>query len=275
MSTQPAHDRAAHAAFLSRLTCYVREHPGEFQRGAELLERYFSVAACRKREAHEARAFRRAYARGNPIWTDTLERLRGHNTPAARESAAMRLSLAAAERWVRDGEDAMQRDEAEAVCLVVVCTYDDNPKPNAALPPTLRPIPWGRMSDDTHEHQPGRWFRAFSLGMDATLLERARIAWARIESWGPPAPTTKKSKRAAELHDGHRRAFAAYRELEKLAPHLKNARQRDQYVALCAFHKAGSLKAYAGVKLPDASSFWKYVRDVRKASRKPRPDLPA
>lgn len=274
MSKKPAQDRAADAAFLSRLIRYVRDNPSEFRRGSELVEREFSVAACRRREAHEARGFRNAYARGNPIWLDTLHRLRGHNTRAARESASMRLSLWSAERWVRELEDVMNRDEAEAVCLVVACTYDDNPAKNPALPKTLRAIPWGSPDDGVRTHVSGRWFRAFNLGMDARLLEPARIAWARIESWGPPAPLNAKDPGGSSLHDGHRRAHAALVELDKLAPRTKGGTQRERYEALRACRKAGTLKAYDGVKLPPSSTFWKYVRDVRKASREARPDLP-
>lgn len=271
MSKKVTRDRVEDAAFLSRLIRAVREQPKRFRAGAALLESMFATAVLRRKYAATARDIRKAYTRESPIRESERAIVRDLRASMSDPASAKREALREAERWVREQPDMMERSEAEAVCLVVALMFDDNPRPCRALPKCLHGIPWGGVREP-FVLIPGRFFRADALGHNPDLLERARIAWARIEAWGG-ADADGPTRPTDELHEGHRLAVLALAELDRLAPETKGQQQKVRYRKLTELHEAGTLETYQQAGLPGSVSFWKYVRDFKAAHAKERSDL--
>jgi hypothetical protein len=167
----PGHEQVA---FLSIWTKETRENPTRFARGAALLQREFSFEEIEKRREKRnlpddtprpARRRRRA------------RELREVHSGTARFRWPRDEVLA----WARERPPRMSSIEAEAVLLVAVFFYDNEPAPNPALPPTLRQIPVGKV--DPPGEDPN-WLDGREIVMavrfDNKLLEAARHAASRI-----------------------------------------------------------------------------------------------
>lgn len=267
MSTKDDATRIGDAEFVSFLTRRVRESPSTFRRGTAFVGRLFSVKQQRRSCAIDACYARKEHTRGSPEWRKALKDVRRARKQTRAPATAALFCLRRAEAWVRFQEDVLDRDAAEAVCLIVVCIYDDNPRPNPALPPQFRAILWGGLQLDAAELiLPGRYWRAQDIGFDERLMERARIAWARVESWGEELPQSSGSRRQA-LHEGHHLALRALAEITRMESWTKGATQRVQYEALLRAHRRNELSTYAGIKPPRQSSFWRYIREARSEAR--------
>src|SRR5262245_19018099 len=143
MSKPRAKGVAEDAGFLAFLTQAVRSDHKRFQAGSALIQSLFAVKVLRKKHAAIARELMEAFPEGHPIHEWERDNVHAFESDPPIEYDSMRLTMSDAESWVRGQPDSMERAEAEAVCLIAVALYDDNPRKNPALPKCMRSIPWG------------------------------------------------------------------------------------------------------------------------------------
>ena len=183
--------------FFAHLSAHTREHPQDFDRGADYLLDRFSIEAVRRRRARELRDAQREHDRTVAAWeaqkasasSEELQRISSEQVTSAhalhiRERILRELTvwtgLEEACSWAAEFPHASDSDgeaEAQFVVLVAALGYDEDARTNHALPFEIRRL----------LEEPSFLFarRGFFAVFRTRSIDRIREAWRIVagEDW--------------------------------------------------------------------------------------------
>lgn len=176
---------------LKELTLRTRREPDQFARGASWIQKRYSIPAQRRRLRTELHSMRMQIRRDGRRPIDNNGYLATFSAkvdlrPANFERKDSDLTVVHAAQMDLELSNAgrlMNRSQAEAVVLVAVKRFDDNPEPNPSFPQCLKRPPRLELDADG-DFQRDVVNEILRRNFPTEFMPLVRWACNRIESWG-------------------------------------------------------------------------------------------